>query len=150
MPRCFFFQILVWLALVGVMPAAAAARMPPALVDANHADAVRLMTVPGIGPGMAARLVTVRQQRPYRDWADLVQRVAGLGAARAQALSAAGLTVNGLPWQGLPRAAARTGARQKAESPPREAGPRAPRAGKRNGPRKARRDAAPSAPLIRF
>jgi competence protein ComEA len=150
MPRSICSLILVWLTLIGVMPGSAVARAAPALVDANHADAVRLMTVPGIGPGMAARLVIVRQHGPFRDWADLVQRVAGLGAARAQALSAAGLTVNGLPWQGLPRAAARTGARQKAQSPPREAGPRAPRAGKRNGPPRARRDAAPSAPPIRF
>lgn len=150
MPRSFHILMLMGLALVAGLPSCALARGAPALVEVNHADAVRLMAVPGIGPGMAARLVIVRQHGPFLDWADLVQRVAGLGATRAQALSAAGLTVNGLPWQGLPRAAARTDARQKAGSPLREARPRAPRAGKRDGPRKARRDAAPGAPPIRF
>lgn len=145
MPRSFCFLILVWLALAGVMPGAAIARVAHALVDANHADAVRLMTVPGIGPGMAARLVTVRQQGPFRDWSDLVHRVAGLGATRAQKLSAAGLTVNGLPWQGLPRAAPQGASERKTE-----AGARPPRAIKHNGPRKARHSTAPGAPPIRF
>lgn len=86
-------------------PGGAASRstaQPAVHADANDADALRLTDVPGIGPAMAARLVTVRAQGRFQDWDDLVQRVSGVGLARARAWSDAGLTVNGLAWHTRP------------------------------------------------
>jgi len=51
---------------------------PPTRVDLNRADAVTLERLPGIGPVIARRVVSVRAARPFRTVDELV-RVPGIG-----------------------------------------------------------------------
>lgn len=54
---------------------------PGERIDPNRADAVELDRLPGIGPGLARRIVLDREQNgPFRQAADLA-RVPGIGAA---------------------------------------------------------------------
>lgn len=70
--------------------------MPAALaqteIEANTATRAELESLPGLGPALVQRLLAAR---PFRDWADLMQRVPGVKAAAARRLSAAGLRVAG-------------------------------------------------------
>ncbi|WP_151447386.1 helix-hairpin-helix domain-containing protein [Lacisediminimonas profundi] len=67
-----------------------------AQVDANFADQAALDGVKGIGPTISHAILDERRRRGlYKDWADLEQRVKGMGERRALALSEAGLTVDG-------------------------------------------------------
>lgn len=66
--------------------------------DVNQASAAELEAVKGIGPAMSAKITTARQQGPFKNWADLVERVSGLGPANAARLSQAGLTVAGAAY----------------------------------------------------
>lgn len=49
----------------------------------------------GLGPTTTRQLLAERKRAPFRDWADLMQRVPGVGARKAAQLSAQGLRVNG-------------------------------------------------------
>ncbi|WP_159915588.1 helix-hairpin-helix domain-containing protein [Pantoea sp. 18069] len=71
-------------------------------VEANHATQSELDTVKGIGPALSQRIVSQRQKAAFVDWADLINRVHGIGNASAAKLSAEGLTVNGKNYQGGP------------------------------------------------
>lgn len=64
-------------------------------VDANTATRATLESLPGLGPALVQRLLAAR---PFKDWADLTQRVPGIKAATARKLSAAGLRVGGQPF----------------------------------------------------
>ncbi|HET7863085.1 MAG TPA: DUF655 domain-containing protein [Burkholderiaceae bacterium] len=66
--------------------------------DVNHASQAELESLPGIGPAASGRILEERQKRPFKDWADLIGRVKGLGPASAARLSAAGLTVDGMGY----------------------------------------------------
>lgn len=56
------------------------------LVNVNTASATQLETLPGIGPVLAGRIITERASGgPFRTVEDL-QRVSGIGEARAEAL----------------------------------------------------------------
>lgn len=66
--------------------------------DVNQASQADLESLPGIGPGASGRILEERQKRPFKDWADLIGRVKGLGPASAARLSAAGLTVDGMAY----------------------------------------------------
>ncbi len=80
---------LVALALVVVAAAAGA-------VEANSANRAQLEQLRHVGPPLADAILVAREQGgPFRDWADLMQRVRGIRAAKAAKLSQAGLTVNG-------------------------------------------------------
>ncbi len=70
-----------------------------AAADANTATEAELDGVRGLGPATTRAILAGRGQRPYADWADLRARVRGLGPRRAQALSVAGLTVDGQPYR---------------------------------------------------
>lgn len=81
-----------------------------ATLDVNRASPPDLQAFKGIGPAMGQRIQEARQQKPFQDWPDLMKRVKGMGAQKADALSSQGLTVNGLrygevgipparPWQ---------------------------------------------------
>ncbi len=76
-------------ALVGCSAAALAATS----VDANLASQAELEAVRGVGPGLAESILAERRKAPFKDWADFVARVKGVGAASGARLSAAGLTV---------------------------------------------------------
>jgi competence protein ComEA len=69
-----------------------------AAIDANQASQVELETVKGIGPGLSGKIVAARQQRSFKDWPDLVDRVSGVGPGNAARFSQAGLTVAGAPY----------------------------------------------------
>lgn len=79
-----------------------------AAVELNSADQAALETVRGIGPGLSAKLLAERQKARFKDWADVIERVPGVGTASAAKLSAAGLTVQG---QAMPAAAPAAAAR---------------------------------------
>lgn len=72
-------------------------------VDANTATQARLAQVISVGPEVAAQIVAARNERPFRDWNDLVLRVVGLSAAQtAFYASTCGLAVNGESLSGAP------------------------------------------------
>lgn len=77
-----------------------------AAVDVNRADLPTLEAVKGIGPALADTILQERAKAPFTDWADLLRRVNGLGAASARRLSEAGLTVNGTSFASRPASAA--------------------------------------------
>ncbi|MBL8350542.1 MAG: helix-hairpin-helix domain-containing protein [Burkholderiaceae bacterium] len=69
-----------------------------AAIDANQASQAELETVKGIGPGLSGKIIAARQQAAFKDWADLVDRVGGVGPGNAARFSQAGLTVAGAPY----------------------------------------------------
>lgn len=76
-----------------------------AAVDVNKASAAELDGVKGIGPGTSKTILAERKKGEFKDWADFIARVKGVGEARAAKLSAEGLTVNGAAFK--PAAAAK-------------------------------------------
>ncbi len=66
--------------------------------DVNRANRAQLEQLRGIGPPLAERILAEREKGPFRDWADLIARVAGIRDATARRLSQAGLTVDGAPY----------------------------------------------------
>lgn len=66
-----------------------------AAVDINKATVADLDSIKGIGPATSAKMMDERKTAPFKDWADLIQRVPGIGDKRAAKLSSEGLTVNG-------------------------------------------------------
>ncbi len=100
-----------------------------AATDVNRADRAQLESVKGLGPGLAGKILEARQSGPFKDWDDLVGRVAGIGPAKAGKLSEQGLTVGGSGYQ-APAAPAKAAA--KAEAP---ATPRPARAAKADAPK---------------
>jgi competence protein ComEA len=66
-----------------------------AAVDVNKASVADLDSIKGIGPGTSAKVLKAREQAVFKDWADLIQRVGGIGHKKAAQLSDNGLTVNG-------------------------------------------------------
>ena len=77
-----------------------------AAVDANRATQAELETVKGIGPGLSAKILKVREAGAFKDWSDMVQRVPGVGVGNAAKMSQAGLTVGGVPFERGARSAA--------------------------------------------
>ena len=68
-------------------------------VEINQATEAELDSIKGLGPSSTARILAARQQGAFKDWGDVMRRVSGVRAASAAKLSAAGLVVNGLPYQ---------------------------------------------------
>ena len=66
-----------------------------AAVDVNTASEAELDGVKGIGPALSGRILKAREQGPFNDWADLMQRVKGIQPRSARQLTEAGLSVNG-------------------------------------------------------
>jgi competence protein ComEA len=81
-------------ALVAILIASAASGAWAAS-DVNKATQAELESIQGIGPGTAGRILEERSKSPFKDWADLVDRVKGVGEGNAAKFSAGGLTVNG-------------------------------------------------------
>ena len=67
--------------------------------DVNKAGAPELDAIKGIGPTMSQRILDERKNGPFKDWADFIARVKGVGEAKAAKLSEEGLTVNGQPFK---------------------------------------------------
>jgi competence protein ComEA len=73
-----------------------------AAVEVNKADQATLETVKGIGPGLSTKLLDERKKAAFKDWADLIDRVQGIGPGNAARFSTAGLTVNSAPYAAQP------------------------------------------------
>ena len=72
-------------------------------VDVNTASEAEIADLPSVGPEVAAKIVDAREQRRFRDWPDLVNRVVGLSAAQpAVYASICGLNVDGKSLEGAP------------------------------------------------
>jgi competence protein ComEA len=70
-----------------------------AAIDINKASQAELEALPGVGPALATRMLDERKKSPFKDWADLVQRVRGVGDGSAAKLSKGGLTVGGAEYK---------------------------------------------------
>ncbi len=88
-----------------------------AAVDVNKADLAGLETVKGIGPAIAGKIVDERKKSPFKDWADLIERVSGIGDANGAKFSAGGLTVNGAPFKAAPAKAPTPDAKKDVAKP---------------------------------
>lgn len=64
-------------------------------LDLAQARELDLDGLRGLGPATTQRILAERERAPFRDWADFMQRVPGIGARKAAQLSAQGLRVNG-------------------------------------------------------
>lgn len=97
-----------------------------AAADANTASAADLDGIKGIGPAISSRILAERKKAPFKDWADFISRVEGVGEKTAARFSAGGLTVNGTGYgkAGKPVAAAAKPA--PAPAAPAAAAPAAP------------------------
>ena len=71
-----------------------------AATDVNKATQAEIESIKGIGVEMSTRILDERRKSEFKDWADLVARVKGIGGATAAKFSGAGLTVNGAAFAG--------------------------------------------------
>jgi len=76
-----------------------------AAVEANKASQAELETVKGIGPGLSSKILDARKAGAFKNWADMVDRVGGVGPGNAARFSEAGLTVAGAPFEASTQAA---------------------------------------------
>ncbi len=77
-----------------------------AAVEINKASEADLDGLKGVGPATSQQILTERKKGDFKNWADLMTRVKGIGPARADKLSAQGLTVAGASY-GSGKSAAR-------------------------------------------
>ncbi len=95
-----FKKVLASLAFAAVSMASSAA------VEINKGSVADFDGLPGVGPALSKRIVDARQQAEFKDWSDVMARVKGVKQKSAAKLSAAGLTVNGKPFEGVAEAPA--------------------------------------------
>jgi competence protein ComEA len=79
-----------------------------AALEINQATAAELDSIRGIGPGLSTPILAERDKAPFKDWADLIARVKGIGPVIAARFSAQGLTVDGAAYEPPPRAPQRS------------------------------------------
>jgi competence protein ComEA len=70
-----------------------------AAVDVNKATEAQLDAVNGIGPVTSKLIMAERKKGEFKNWQDFIDRVKGIGEARAAKLSADGLTVGGTSYK---------------------------------------------------
>ncbi len=73
-----------------------------AQVDLNKAREIDLDGLNGVGPTMTRHIMNERQIAPFRDWADVMQRVKGIGPKKAANLSDQGVRVQGQSYGQAP------------------------------------------------
>ncbi len=61
-----------------------------AQVEVNKADAAALDSIKGVGPTLSKQILDERAKGEFKDWADFMKRVKGVGDSRAAKLSAEG------------------------------------------------------------
>ena len=106
--------------MLAVATLAASASFAFAQVDVNKADAAALDGVKGVGPSMSKKILDERAKGEFKDWADLQQRVKGIGDKKAVKLTEAGLVVNGKGKEGMSAKPAKSTAKQEAKAKPEE------------------------------
>lgn len=70
-----------------------------AQVDVNLATEAQLDGILGLGPATTRRILAEREKAPFKNWADLLARVKGIGTQSAVKLCANGLNVNGQAFE---------------------------------------------------
>ena len=85
-----------FLAVLAALFAAAAF----AATDVNKATQAELEAIKGVGPAIAGKILDERKKGSFKDWADLVDRVKGVGDGNAAKFSAEGLTVGSASYKG--------------------------------------------------
>ena len=83
-----------------------------AAVDVNKATAAELDAVKGIGPAISGKILDERKKGEFKNWADFIGRVKGLGEKSAAKFSAEGLTVSGAAYTGPGAAEAKADAKK--------------------------------------
>ncbi|MDD5030274.1 MAG: helix-hairpin-helix domain-containing protein [Rhodoferax sp.] len=68
-------------------------------LDINQASEAELDSIKGIGPGTSSKILDQRKKAKFKDWADLIARVKGIGDKKAQQFSEQGLTVQGAAFK---------------------------------------------------
>lgn len=91
-----------------------------AAVDVNQATEADLDGINGIGPGLSQRILAEREKGEFRDWADLIERVKGIGDKTATKFSSSGLTVQGKRFNAAAWARAQARAKHKEGTAPRQ------------------------------
>jgi competence protein ComEA len=71
-----------------------------ASADVNKANRAELESITGLGPAAVSMILDERKKGLFKGWGDLVGRVKGIGGGNAVRLSAEGLTVDGIPYEG--------------------------------------------------
>jgi competence protein ComEA len=90
------FMLKKLVGLIAIIAALMGAQIAFAAVEINSADQAQLDGVAGIGPATSRAILEERKKNGnFKDWADLEQRVRGIGEKNSVKLSAAGLIVNG-------------------------------------------------------
>jgi competence protein ComEA len=64
-------------------------------LDLNQANEAELDGLKGMGPTLSRKVLAARQHQPFASWADFLQRVSGVGVAKAKLFSEQGLTIEG-------------------------------------------------------
>lgn len=76
-------------------------------LDIAQARELDLDGLRGLGPATTRRILEARERQPFQDWRDLMRRVPGIGAKKAEQLSQQGLRVQGQAYPpgqaGLPQ-----------------------------------------------
>lgn len=93
-----FRQVIIAIATAAAL--AGTALSASAAVDVNRATQAELETVKGIGPGLSTKILEARKAGEFKNWADLVDRVGGVGPGNAARMSQNGLTVGGAAFEG--------------------------------------------------
>ncbi len=86
-----------------------------AAVDVNQASEAELNGIHGIGPGLSERILAERDKGEFKDWADLIERVKGIGEKTATKFSSGGMTVQGKRFNATAWARAQAKAKAKAD-----------------------------------
>lgn len=76
-----------------------------AAVDVNKATAAELDSIKGVGPSISTKILDERKKGTFKDWADFVDRVGGVGEGNAAKFSAEGMTVNGEAFKAVAKKA---------------------------------------------
>jgi competence protein ComEA len=66
-----------------------------AQVELNKASEIDLDGLRGLGPSLTRQVLGERQHKAFADWADVMQRVKGIGPSKAASLSDQGVRVQG-------------------------------------------------------
>jgi competence protein ComEA len=85
----------MWKKLLAALAMCCATTMAMAAIDVNKATEADLDALKGIGPVTSKLILNERKKGAFKDWQDFIDRVKGVGEARAAKFSEEGLTVNG-------------------------------------------------------